>query len=334
MSSVMDTMHSPSPGTLSGDIQLTRDGKKRTKKRVRAFTSDDRASHRIIEKQRREALNQQFLELARLLPGLANVRRLSKSVIVSESISYLKAQREIRLAAAKEVRLLLTERDNALERLNGHQGQFNAVTHGKQAGRPISEALLNLLNVEDEKFGSFPGGFGDNGPNDEQEEEHLIEGTTQEQNENNENVPFISEAFGSTNEHLIPENNPENGFLKELHGQIQPLPHHDAADHLMGTTNQLPIHIDMQEIDCTQPLSINPELGIGWTDMGLDQAISVQHAQPSIASNFEDFSQSAFSQHGFFPGVSFPNSQDNFFMPQNSNRQHENLQSYQVHDPY
>ena len=35
--------------------------RKHAKKRIRAFTSDDRASHRIIEKQRREALNQNFL---------------------------------------------------------------------------------------------------------------------------------------------------------------------------------------------------------------------------------------------------------------------------------
>jgi hypothetical protein len=35
--------------------------KRRNKKRVRAFTADERASHRVIEKQRREALNESFL---------------------------------------------------------------------------------------------------------------------------------------------------------------------------------------------------------------------------------------------------------------------------------
>lgn len=41
--------------------QIAADGKRKSKKRVRAFTSEDRASHRSIEKQRREALNQSFL---------------------------------------------------------------------------------------------------------------------------------------------------------------------------------------------------------------------------------------------------------------------------------
>jgi hypothetical protein len=35
--------------------------KRRGKKRIRAFTTDERASHRVIEKQRREALNESFL---------------------------------------------------------------------------------------------------------------------------------------------------------------------------------------------------------------------------------------------------------------------------------
>ena len=52
--------------------------RKHAKKRIRAFTSDDRASHRIIEKQRREALNQNFLV------GVSPIRISLKS----SSISY------------------------------------------------------------------------------------------------------------------------------------------------------------------------------------------------------------------------------------------------------
>jgi hypothetical protein len=40
---------------------ITTDGKKKIKKRTRSFTSHDRAAHRVVEKQRREALNQSFL---------------------------------------------------------------------------------------------------------------------------------------------------------------------------------------------------------------------------------------------------------------------------------
>lgn len=46
---------------ISDQRQIAADAKRKSKKRVRAFTSEDRASHRSIEKQRREALNQSFL---------------------------------------------------------------------------------------------------------------------------------------------------------------------------------------------------------------------------------------------------------------------------------
>lgn len=37
------------------------DGKKKTKKRVRNFTPADRAAHRVFEKSRREAFNDQLM---------------------------------------------------------------------------------------------------------------------------------------------------------------------------------------------------------------------------------------------------------------------------------
>jgi hypothetical protein len=57
---------------ISDQPQLAADGKRKSKKRTRAFTSEDRASHRSIEKQRREALNQSFLVSFKTVPVICS----------------------------------------------------------------------------------------------------------------------------------------------------------------------------------------------------------------------------------------------------------------------
>ncbi|KFY87696.1 hypothetical protein V500_06821 [Pseudogymnoascus sp. VKM F-4518 (FW-2643)] len=154
---------------ISDHPQIPADGKRKSKKRIRAFTSEDRASHRSIEKQRREALNQSFLELARLLPPLAHARRLSKSLIINESISYLNEQRAIRLAAASEIRDLLADYNSLITQLNARQYPHVPGETQQLPRRIRTKALLELMDVEQEEFGTFPGGFGDNGPYDDVE---------------------------------------------------------------------------------------------------------------------------------------------------------------------
>lgn len=141
---------------------------KNKKKRIRVFTPDDRATHRVIEKQRREALNERFIELARLLPGLASHHRLSKSIIVHESIAHHKKQRAAQLTAAREIRCLLSEREELLAEVNDWRTRFSHVGTELRQGRQLDEDALDLLNVENEEFGKFPHGFGDNRPSDEE----------------------------------------------------------------------------------------------------------------------------------------------------------------------
>lgn len=61
--------------TMDANVALSRAStrlftpNKNKKKRIRVFTPDDRASHRVIEKQRREALNERFIvRCVHLLP--------------------------------------------------------------------------------------------------------------------------------------------------------------------------------------------------------------------------------------------------------------------------
>ncbi|KAH7336717.1 hypothetical protein BKA65DRAFT_553354 [Rhexocercosporidium sp. MPI-PUGE-AT-0058] len=146
--------------------------KKRAKKRVRAFTADERANHRVIEKQRREALNDRFLDLARLIPALANSRRLSKSIIVHESIEHLQVQRTMCLAAASEVQTILAENLELIAEVNRWRERFPGIESSPREPKPIGEAMLSLMKVDREVFGTFPGGFGDNSQVDAGDEDH------------------------------------------------------------------------------------------------------------------------------------------------------------------
>ncbi|KAF7290562.1 Macrophage erythroblast attacher isoform 1 [Mycena indigotica] len=85
-------------------------GVKRTlKMKQRISTAERRASHNAVERQRREALNSRFLDLAGVLPNLATVRRPSKSSIVNSSIAYIHASRRHRITAAQQLRQIASE---------------------------------------------------------------------------------------------------------------------------------------------------------------------------------------------------------------------------------
>lgn len=49
---------------------------------------EKRTAHNALERQRREGLNSKFQELAHVLPALQQIRRPSKSMIVSKSLEF------------------------------------------------------------------------------------------------------------------------------------------------------------------------------------------------------------------------------------------------------
>ncbi|ORZ11514.1 hypothetical protein BCR42DRAFT_379873 [Absidia repens] len=53
------------------------------------LNGDKRSAHNALERQRREGLNKKFQQLAHVLPGLQNVRRPSKSMIVAKSLEFV-----------------------------------------------------------------------------------------------------------------------------------------------------------------------------------------------------------------------------------------------------
>ncbi|KAI1118523.1 hypothetical protein F5Y14DRAFT_217453 [Nemania sp. NC0429] len=108
------------------------------KKRVRVFTENDRAAHRIFEKSRREAFKEALTNLASLLPALADTepQRLSKHVVVDESIAFIRSQHEQIRAITEHLETAKTERDELLVELNHWRSgvgidprQANAINH-------------------------------------------------------------------------------------------------------------------------------------------------------------------------------------------------------------
>ncbi|KAI0206973.1 hypothetical protein F4808DRAFT_454882 [Astrocystis sublimbata] len=90
------------------------------KKRVRNFTDDDRAAHRIFEKSRREAFKEALTNLAGLLPALADTepQRLSKHIVVDEGIAVIKSQHEQIKSMTERLEAVEKERDEILVELN------------------------------------------------------------------------------------------------------------------------------------------------------------------------------------------------------------------------
>ncbi|KAI1079753.1 hypothetical protein F5B20DRAFT_151842 [Whalleya microplaca] len=110
----------PLKRNTSDDMGSTTAKPRARKKRVRNFTADDRAAHRVFEKSRREAFKERLTVLANLLPALRDTdpQRLSKHVVVDESISYLKSQHSEYHAAAEQLRAVTSERDQLLAEVN------------------------------------------------------------------------------------------------------------------------------------------------------------------------------------------------------------------------
>ncbi|KAL2810620.1 hypothetical protein BJX63DRAFT_401684 [Aspergillus granulosus] len=136
------------------------------KKRARPLPAHVMARNLAIEKRRREELNEDFLNLARLVPGLAHARRLSKVLIVNESIRHLRTQRDMCVAAASDMQNLLAENSRLVAEVNGLRAQLGGcggiASPQLPVTRPVSDAMTHLMSVKDEVYGEFPAGFGDN----------------------------------------------------------------------------------------------------------------------------------------------------------------------------
>ncbi|BCS23737.1 basic helix-loop-helix domain-containing protein [Aspergillus puulaauensis] len=132
------------------------------KKRARPLPAHVVARNLAIEKRRRGELNEDFLNLARLVPSLADTRRLSKVLIVNESFRHLRRQRDMCIAAGRDMQDLLAENNRLVAEVTALRAQAGFTGIAPCAPRPITEPMTELMSVKDEVYGRFPAGFGDN----------------------------------------------------------------------------------------------------------------------------------------------------------------------------
>ncbi|KAH6951807.1 hypothetical protein DER45DRAFT_388294 [Fusarium avenaceum] len=143
----------------SGSVKKSRP---RRKGRPRPLPPNVMARNLAIEKQRREALNENFVELARMLPNLASARRLTKVLIVNESVEHIRQQRALCLAAAQDMQDLVSENNWLVAEVNAWRAQFGGPGMSLAPVKPMTEAMIQLSEVKNQVFGTFNAGFGDN----------------------------------------------------------------------------------------------------------------------------------------------------------------------------
>ncbi|KAI0189981.1 hypothetical protein EV127DRAFT_97497 [Xylaria flabelliformis] len=96
--------------------------------------ASNRIAHRIFEKSRREAFKEALINLASLLPTLADTepQRLSKHVVVDESITVIRSQHEQIKTMTECLKAVETERDELLAEL-GHWRSGAGIVELQQA---------------------------------------------------------------------------------------------------------------------------------------------------------------------------------------------------------
>ncbi|CAK5270904.1 unnamed protein product [Mycena citricolor] len=147
------------------------------------YDVDAEVEAEIRRRREREALDAQFIDLARILPTLSHTHRLTKSLILTEAIAHTRKQRTQRLAAAAQIRGLLASQDALVKEVQALRAQLassspnspaetdTALIEGEAAvprsdSPPIPTSLPIALNpeaqqvlfVEQEVFSIFPPG--------------------------------------------------------------------------------------------------------------------------------------------------------------------------------
>lgn len=100
--------------------------------------------------------------MARLVPSLACAPRLNKVVIVNKTVDHLQEQRNMCVAAGRDMQDLLAENRRLISELCALRTQIGATSTSPVEPKPVTSAMARLMGVENEVLGSFPAGFEDN----------------------------------------------------------------------------------------------------------------------------------------------------------------------------
>jgi regulator of replication initiation timing len=100
--------------------------------------------------------------LARLIPDLANTRRLTKVLIVNKSIEHVRQQRALSLAAASDMQEVVDQNHQLVAEVNALRAQIGGPSIPQTQVKPMTQAMTQLAETKNHVFGTFPAGFGDN----------------------------------------------------------------------------------------------------------------------------------------------------------------------------
>ncbi|KAH0525736.1 hypothetical protein TsFJ059_009156 [Trichoderma semiorbis] len=157
MSSTDNT--SPPMADQSNSTAVPSSPDRNKKKRIRNWTADDRAAHRVFERSRREAFKERLTTLASLIPSLRSTdpNRLSKHVVIDQSVALHKAEQKEIAESLQRINRLVAERDDLLSELNTwrlnaglevHQARVTAEDPETTPSIPIlDEASASMLRT-------------------------------------------------------------------------------------------------------------------------------------------------------------------------------------------
>lgn len=100
--------------------------------------------------------------MARLVPSLACAPRLNKVVIVNKTVDHLQEQRDMCVAAGRDMQDLIAENRRLVSEISALRTQVGAASTSSVEPKPITPAMARLMGVENEVLGTFPAGFEDN----------------------------------------------------------------------------------------------------------------------------------------------------------------------------
>lgn len=96
-----------------------------------------------------------------MLPNIASARRLTKVLIVNKSIEHVRQQRELCLAADRDMQDLLAENRRLVAQINAIRVQVNGPGVVPMEAKPVTETMKQLAETKNQVFGTFAAGFGD-----------------------------------------------------------------------------------------------------------------------------------------------------------------------------
>lgn len=100
--------------------------------------------------------------MARLVPSLASAPRLNKVVIVNKTVDYLQEQRNMCMAAGRDMQDLVAENNRLVSEINALRTQVGASSTLPVEPKPITAAMARLMEVENKAPETVPTGFENN----------------------------------------------------------------------------------------------------------------------------------------------------------------------------